>query len=1210
MRYTRLGALGLALWILALIGCDEGSGRVGDGGGQDAGLDARPDGARGDAAPGDAAPGDAAPGDAAPGDAAPGDAAPGDAAPGDAAPTLDAAPGDAQVDAGPGDAGPGDATPGDAGPGDAGGDAAPAEQPTPILSEVVARNASGLEDEDGEASDWIELHNPGSAPYDLTDHHLTDDPEDPQKWRFPAIVIPPQGFLVVFASDKDRHNPPLHTGFALSGEGEEVALTDPQGRVLDTLAFPPQAQDIAFGRPMRAGRVSLVGSGDPARLYVGPPVPGMTEVGFDDSAWRPVIQGVGFDHRPPGGEPLAVRTDITEPLGLASTFWLRVPFEVPAGAGQVELALTYDDGIIAWVDGREVYRNNADPGTATDRPSSRALSPVRIPLGERVGPGVITLLVVNAAANDDVFFAEAAVVAPALEVDAQARYLPEPTPNAPNIVGPVDLGPIIFDLDRHQAVGAADPLVIGARVLPTQAPITTVTLVHRVMFAPEVRTPMVLDGERYVLTLPPGTAPPGHMVRWYVEAVDASGRMARHPPFADPSDSEEYFGTMISQPVDSNLPVYHWFVENPAAATTDAGARGALWFDGELYDNIRVDLHGQATRSFPKKSFNFDFTRDHRFLVDPALERVKDFDLLTNYADKAKMRNTLSYGMFRDAGHDHHLVFPVRVHQNGAFFAVYEHVEDPDERWLRRLGYTEPLGAVYKVYDNLSDPGRSEKKTREDEGFDDLAAFIAGISQAGDARRSFLYDHVDMARMANFLAMLFITSGMDCCYKNYYAQHNLHTDQWWYMPWDIDLTLGRNWTGNYFDDRMFPENPLYRGRGNLLIDALYALPEFDEMYLRRTRTLMDTLMQRNDTPYADRYLENEADRMLAHIGNDGVLDAAAWPPWGIPQTQAEAVRIMKEDWMIPRRQYLASLVQSGGPPARVLLDGRPGAAMAHHRVPVDDALGDAWTRPDFNDGAWALGPLGIGYEDGGADYAPFIRTTVRPREANPAATTVLVRVRFQVDAPLQQRLILRMRYDDGYVAWLNGVEVARRNVPAGPLGWQSTAAIHDDAAAVRFEDVDIQGFSDALVMGENVLAIRLVNTDANSSDLLLLPELVDGEVGGDGPIPAAQAANPDVIIEAVEPAPNAPREAYLVLHNRQGVAVDLSDGRLIGGGIAHTFPGGTVIPTDGRLYVVAHLPTFRQRAQGPSGGQGLFIQGNWQGALVPGGNVRLELGGE
>jgi hypothetical protein len=179
-----------------------------------------------------------------------------------------------------------------------------------------------------------------------------------------------------------------------------------------------------------------------------------------------------------------VRTDITEPLGLASTFWLRVPFEVPAGAGQVELALTYDDGIIAWVDGREVYRNNADPGTATDRPSSRALSPVRIPLGERVGPGVITLLVVNAAADDDVFFAEAAVVAPALEVDAQARYLPEPTPNAPNIVGPVDLGPIIFDLDRHQVVGAADPLVIGARVLPTQAPITTVTLVHRVMFDP------------------------------------------------------------------------------------------------------------------------------------------------------------------------------------------------------------------------------------------------------------------------------------------------------------------------------------------------------------------------------------------------------------------------------------------------------------------------------------------------------------------------------------------------------------------------------------------------------------------------------------------------------------------------------------------------------------------------------------------------------
>ncbi|MCB9547261.1 MAG: CotH kinase family protein [Myxococcales bacterium] len=1359
-------------------------------------------------------------------------------------------------------------------------------------------------------------------------------------------MLPARGYLVVFASGKDRAvaGAPLHTGFRLSGEGEDVALTDPDGRVLHALAgFPPQAEDVAFGLPMRPGRAVLLGPGAPGRLYVGPPVPGLTDADFDDSGWRPVAQGVGFDRRPPpraealladslsafrpepgawqsgtwdrardpddrydpadftpfpanawdgtelvlgpaalsagggrpgptvwvirrwipaedgaarllvhvanpaaagdgvvarvfvagvevearpvdgdaadlrldvalqagqpvdfaldpgrardarfddcvftarvvrpaeglealgavvadsradwsatgrqgaagwtygwhdaardndgrytaadfeafpeaawgglawGGDTLPlierdamaplpgrtairrweatasghvlvrwrvaqvapdsppavarlvrgdaevarriidaddavgatedvvlvdleagetvdflvesedhgaavrfeasvrpvvrvgdrVRTDVGDALGLASTFWLRVPFEVPAGVGAVDLELAFDDGVVAWIDGEEVARENADPGTATDRPVSRALSPVRVPLGERPGPGVITLLAVDAAADDGIFFAEASLVAPALEVDDLPRYLPVPTPGAPNIVDPVDLGPVIFDVDRHQAVTAADPIAIGARVLPTSAPLARVELVHRVMYGEEARTPMEAAGDRFSVTLPPGA--PGQMIRWAVEATDAAGRTSRFPPFQDPLDSEQYVGTVVADPtIESNLPVFHWFVETPERAATDAGARGSLWYDGELYDNIRVDLHGQATRSFPKNSLNFDFTRDHRFRIDDALERVKDFDLLTNYADKAKMRNTLSYGMFRDAGHDCHLAFPVRVQQNGAFFAVYELVEDPDERWLRRLGYTEPLGAVYKAYDNLSDPNRSEKKTREHEDNSDLAGFIAGISAGGDARRLYLYDNVDMAGMANFLAMLFLTAGMDCCQKNYYAYHDLQRDQWWYLPWDIDLTLGRNWTGNYFDDRMYPENPLYRGRGNRLVDALYALPEFDEMYLRRVRTLADALMQRPDTPYAERYLENEADRLLAHIGADGDLDNAAWPTWGTRQTQAEAVRIMKEDWMIPRRTYIyGSLVQSGGPPARVLLDGRPGATTARYLVPVDDVAADTWTRPDFDDGAWAEGPLGLGYEDGGADYAPFIGTRVRPQDVNPAATSVLLRVRFDVDAPLAQRLVLRMRYDDGYVAWLNGVEVARRGVPAGPLSWRSTAGIHDDAAAVRFEDVDVHGFSDALVMGENVLAIRLVNTDPGSSDLLVLPELVDGEVGGDGPLPAAQGPDPEVVIEAVEAAPGAPLEGYIVLHNRAGTAVDASGWRLVGRGMEHRLAPGTVLPTDGRLYVVANVPAFRLRAEGPSGGQGLYVQGNWLGVLGADGELRLEKG--
>ena len=227
-------------------------------------------------------------------------------------------------------------------------------------------------------------------------------------------------------------------------------------------------------------------------------------------------------------------------------------------------------------------------------------------------------------------------------------------------------------------------------------------------------------------------------------------------------------------------------------------------------------------------------------------------------------------------------------------------------------------------------------------------------------------------------------------------------------------------------------------------------------------------------------------------------------------------------------------------------------------------------------------------------------------EANPAATTVMVRVRFEVDDPVVEGLVLRVKYDDGYVAWLNGVEVARRNVAPGVPGWRSEAQVHDDGAAVRFEDLDISRFADDLRMGENVLAIQVVNTNPDSSDLLLLPEIVDGLPGGDGPLPPAQGPNPEVTVEEVVVAG---AESYVVLENRERTAVDLSRWQLVGRGIEHGFAAGTVIPTGGRLYVVANVPAFRDRGNGPGGGQGLLVQGNWGGPLAPDGELRLEPAG-
>jgi len=124
--------------------------------------------------------------------------------------------------------------------------------PGVVISEFMADNDRTLNDEDGDSSDWIELHNSNEDAVDLTGWFLSDDPAVPTKWRFPAISIKGQGYLLVFASEKDRTNATarLHTNFRLSPSGEFLSLFDPRTNVISAFspAFPPQEKDVSYGR--------------------------------------------------------------------------------------------------------------------------------------------------------------------------------------------------------------------------------------------------------------------------------------------------------------------------------------------------------------------------------------------------------------------------------------------------------------------------------------------------------------------------------------------------------------------------------------------------------------------------------------------------------------------------------------------------------------------------------------------------------------------------------------------------------------------------------------------------------------------------------------------------------------------------------------------------------------------------------------------------
>ena len=117
-----------------------------------------------------------------------------------------------------------------------------------LINEICASNNTTIEDEFGEYPDWIELYNAGETAVNLADYSLSDDPAYAAKWSFPAIIIAPDSWLLVFASDRDLVATNLHTNFKLSAGGENVVFSNAAEVVIDEMNFPEIGEDESFGR--------------------------------------------------------------------------------------------------------------------------------------------------------------------------------------------------------------------------------------------------------------------------------------------------------------------------------------------------------------------------------------------------------------------------------------------------------------------------------------------------------------------------------------------------------------------------------------------------------------------------------------------------------------------------------------------------------------------------------------------------------------------------------------------------------------------------------------------------------------------------------------------------------------------------------------------------------------------------------------------------
>ncbi len=136
-----------------------------------------------------------------------------------------------------------------------------------VINEIMTNNNSIIADEHGDYDDWIELYNGGEEYIWLGDKYLTDNIDNPDKWKLPDTIISPGSYLIIWA-DGDEAQGPAHASFKLSKDNEEVGLfdNDASGNLkIDALFYTWQTTDVSMGR---------VTDGSPEWQFFSTPTPG------------------------------------------------------------------------------------------------------------------------------------------------------------------------------------------------------------------------------------------------------------------------------------------------------------------------------------------------------------------------------------------------------------------------------------------------------------------------------------------------------------------------------------------------------------------------------------------------------------------------------------------------------------------------------------------------------------------------------------------------------------------------------------------------------------------------------------------------------------------------------------------------------------------------------------------------------------------------
>ncbi|MBQ6137121.1 MAG: CotH kinase family protein [Kiritimatiellae bacterium] len=389
-------------------------------------------------------------------------------------------------------------------------------------------------------------------------------------------------------------------------------------------------------------------------------------------------------------------------------------------------------------------------------------------------------------------------------------------------------------------------------------------------------------GARYTATIPASYFPAaGHLRQWKVLVTDGEGVEWTSPSFNNKDDGYEWYGTIIEPGADlvsEHLPTWHMFADPQSVAQMDYdkddkqhytlanGARVAIYdaSTSNYYDYVRIDLRGNTSANFTKKSHGLRFAKAHPLtmtdvVTGETIDGIRKTSLTSEYADPSKLRQMMAFWLWRRMGNNAPFHFPVRCNLNGQFYQLAFNTERFTDELIEDVYGLDKYGYGYKNVGTMKSgsgtlAGDIEKKTPDDEDESNITVLqnelrgpiyelgVQNVSGSTAAALSseetdptgldnapltkFVVQKFDLPAWLNYLASARITQEMDDVWANicvYYDNPEMKegargTGTWMPLGYDFNETFGQFYrdaglgqNGISSTDDWFKSHPLYGG---------------------------------------------------------------------------------------------------------------------------------------------------------------------------------------------------------------------------------------------------------------------------------------------------------------------------------------------------------------------------------------------------------------